>query len=102
MATTRAHEPQRGREARRDSVMNLRVPSATRDLIDSAAAAVGKTRTEFVLESARQSAADVLLDRRLLSLEASAYDAFVDVLDNPPAPTDKLRRLMRRKAPWEA
>lgn len=88
------------REGRRDSVINLRVPSATRDLIDSAAAALGKTRTEFVLESARQSAADVLLDRRLLSLDAAAFGAFMDVLDSPPAPTEKLRRLMKRRTPW--
>lgn len=97
-----ARKTQDERETRRDSVINLRVPSATRDLIDTAAAALGKTRTEFVLESARQSAADVLLDRRLLSLEASAYDVFMQVLDNPPAPAEKLRRLMKRKAPWEA
>lgn len=100
MVTTAQKAPAE-REARRDSVINLRVPSATRDLIDSAAAALGKTRTEFVLDSARQSAADVLLDRRLLSLDASAYVAFMDVLDKPPAPTQKLRQLMKRKAPWE-
>lgn len=100
MVTT-AEKTSKAREARRDSVINLRVPSTTRDLIDSAAAALGKTRTEFVVESARQSAADVLLDRRLLSLDASAYSAFMDVLDNPQPPTDKLRQLMKRKAPWE-
>lgn len=100
MVTT-AEKASKAREGRRDSVINLRVPTTTRDLIDSAAAALGKTRTEFVLDSARQSAADVLLDRRLLSLDAERYGAFMDVLDNPPPPTDKLRRLMKRKAPWE-
>ena len=87
---------------RSDAVINLRVAGATRDLIDTAAAATGKTRTEFVIESARQHATDVLLDRTLHTLDGSDYGSFIEVLDNPPAPTEKLKRLLRHKAPWEA
>lgn len=46
---------------------------------------LGKTRTEFMIDTARRQAADVLLDQRLF-VEAGAYDAFVRALDNPPAP----------------
>jgi uncharacterized protein (DUF1778 family) len=81
--------------------MNVRLPVKTRDLIDSAAALTGKTRTEFVLESARQHATDVLLDQRLFSLDGASYDAFLKVLDSPPAPSRKLFKLFKDKAPWE-
>lgn len=91
-----------GTGVRRDAVMNVRLPIQTRELIDSAAALTGKTRTEFVLESARQRAADVLLDQQLLSLDAKAYATFLGVLDNPPPPSKELRALMATKAPWEA
>lgn len=82
--------------------LNLRIETQTRQLIDEAAAALGKTRTEFMVESARANAIDVLLDRRLFVLDARSHDAFVDALDNPPAPDDKLRALMRRAPIWDA
>jgi uncharacterized protein (DUF1778 family) len=85
---------------RADTTMTMRVPAQTRDLIDSAAATLGKSRTEFVLESARQHAIDVLLDQRVFNLDAQASEAFARALDNPP-PNDALRALMASKAPWE-
>lgn len=86
---------------RRDTVVNLRAPRSWRELIDRAAEAVGKTRTDFILESARAHATDVLLDRRLFALEPKRYEKFMAMLDAPPAPNAKLRQLMKRKAPWE-
>jgi uncharacterized protein (DUF1778 family) len=50
--------------------INLRIEAQTRRLIDDAAAVLGKTRTEFMIESARNAATDVLLDQRLFELRA--------------------------------
>jgi uncharacterized protein (DUF1778 family) len=80
--------------------VNLRIEASTRRLIDEAAAVLGKTRTEFMVESARQQAIDVLLDQRLFVLDPDRYDAFVHALDNPPAPGPKLRSLLRRQPAW--
>jgi uncharacterized protein (DUF1778 family) len=80
--------------------INLRIEAGTRKLIDDAAAILGKTRTEFMIETARQQAVDVLLDQRLFALEAKRYDAFVHALDNLPAPGPKLRSLLRRVPAW--
>jgi uncharacterized protein (DUF1778 family) len=81
--------------------INLRIETHTRQLIDKAAAVLGKTRTEFMVESARKVAIDVLLDQRLFVLDADRYDAFVEALDNAPAPGPKLRSLLRRAPAWE-
>ena len=81
--------------------INLRIEAHTRRLIDDAAAVLGKTRTEFMVESARKVAIDVLLDQRLFVLDPERYDAFVQALDNPPAPGPKLRSLLRRAPAWE-
>ena len=86
---------------RRDATINLRLSVSVRNLIDTAAAAIGKTRTEFVIESAKQHAIDVLLDQRLFQLGADQWDAFNNALDNPPMPNEQLKQLMARKAPWE-
>lgn len=81
--------------------INLRIEANTRQLIDDAAAVLGKTRTEFMIESARQQAIDVLLDQRLFVLDPGRYDAFMHALDNPPAPGPKLRSLLRRTPAWQ-
>jgi uncharacterized protein (DUF1778 family) len=80
--------------------INLRIEANTRQLIDDAAAILGKTRTEFMIESARRQAIDVLLDQRLFVLDSGRYDAFMHALDNPPAPGPKLRSLLRRVPAW--
>lgn len=81
--------------------INLRIEAQTRQLIDDAAALLGKTRTEFMVEIARRQAIDVLLDQRLFALDAERYDAFTEALDNPPAPAPKLRALLRRAPAWK-
>ena len=82
--------------------INLRIETETRRLIDDAAAVLGKTRTEFMVDSARQQAIDVLLDQRLFTLDPDRFDAFLQALDNPPAPGPKLKALLRRKPAWQA
>lgn len=80
--------------------INLRIEGGTRRLIDEAAAILGKTRTEFMIESARRQAIEVLLDQRLFLLAPNRYDAFLQALDNPPAPGPKLKSLLRRTPAW--
>jgi uncharacterized protein (DUF1778 family) len=81
--------------------INLRIEAQTRQLIDEAAAVLGKTRTEFMVETARRQAIDVLLDQRLFELDPKRYDVFMHTLDNPPAPGPKLRSLLRRTPAWQ-
>ena len=45
---------------RRDSVVNLRMSAKVRDLIDDAAGVLGKTRTDFIVDSSRKYAIDWL------------------------------------------
>jgi uncharacterized protein (DUF1778 family) len=82
------------------SSINLRIESHTRQLIDDAAAVLGKTRTEFMVESARRQAIDVLLDQRLFVLEPDSHERFRRALDNPPAPGPRLRAMLRRVPAW--
>ena len=47
----------------RDVIINIRAKQTQRDLIDHAAEIQGKSRSEFMLETAYQKAQEVLLDR---------------------------------------
>ena len=85
----------------RKSLINPRVCADDRDLVTRAATALGKSRSEFMLDAARQTAQDALLDRTLFRLDADRYGAFVALLDAAPAPTEELKRLLGTPAPWE-
>ena len=88
-------------DAPRRSLINLRVTPRDRDLIDRAAAALGKNRSEFMMEASRQAAEDALLDRTAFRLDAAQFGAFMAQLDAPPAPNERLRKLLATPAPWE-
>ncbi|MCA5919757.1 DUF1778 domain-containing protein [Pectobacterium brasiliense] len=81
--------------------LNLRIKPAERDLIDRAAKARGKNRTDFVLEAARVAAEEVLIDRRIIMADPDAYQQFLARLDLAPAPNVALRKTMQTLAPWE-
>lgn len=81
--------------------LNLRIKPATRNLIDRAAEALGKTRTDFMLEASERRAEEVLLDRTLFSVSEEAYAAFLSRLDGVPQPDAKLKKTLQTKAPWD-
>ena len=82
--------------------VNLRVPASTRGLIDRAATLMGKTRTQFMLDASRRAAEEAVLDQALLRVEPAAYAAFIEQLDSPAAPNERLRRTMQTPPPWGA
>ncbi len=83
------------------TMINIRVKPAERALIDQAAAAQGKSRTDFVLEASRRAAEETLLDQTLLRVDQATYARFIELLDAPPRPNAQLRKLMQTKAPWD-
>jgi uncharacterized protein (DUF1778 family) len=87
-------------ETGRGVTINLRADTRKRALIDRAAAAVGKNRSEFMLDAACREATSVLLDQRFFILDEKAFEKFRAALDRPPADNPKLRRLLSTKSPW--
>ena len=85
----------------RGVTINLRADERKRELIDRAAEATGKNRSEFMLEAACRAAETVLLDRCFFMLDEKAFKRFSKALDKSPADRPRLRRLLSTKAPWE-
>jgi uncharacterized protein (DUF1778 family) len=77
-----------------DRTITIRASRRQRDLIDQAARAVSKSRSAFIREAACREAEEVLLNRTLFHLDPEAFDQFSEMLENPPAPPDALRRLL--------
>jgi uncharacterized protein (DUF1778 family) len=82
--------------------INIRAKARQRDLIDQAAERLGRSRSDFMLEAACREAENVLLDQTFFSVDAGTFAKFQALLDRPLPPTDRLRRLLKTKAPWEA
>ncbi|MGR8998233.1 MAG: type II toxin-antitoxin system TacA family antitoxin [Gammaproteobacteria bacterium] len=81
--------------------INIRAKSKQRDLIDHAASRLGRSRSEFMLEVACREAEEVLLDQTFFAVDSKTFAEFQALLDEPLPPTDKLRRLLNKKAPWD-
>jgi uncharacterized protein (DUF1778 family) len=91
-----AHAP-----SRETVSINIRAKVRQRDLIDQTAQRLGRSRSDFMLEAACREAQDVLLDQAFFAVDAGTFTGFRAMLDRPLPPTDKLRRLLKAKAPWD-
>ena len=80
--------------------LNLRIRPEDRALFDRAAQVRGTNRTQFILDSARRAAEQVLLDQTVFECDQQAYDAFVARLDAPGVPSAELRAILTYPAPW--
>jgi uncharacterized protein (DUF1778 family) len=85
----------------REENINLRVSRSQKTLIDQAAKARGRSRSDFMLEAACREAESVLLDRRYFILGDDAFQRFMAMLDAPPTSNPRLARLLQTKASWE-
>src|SRR5580704_14242027 len=85
----------------RGETINLRASQRQKALIDRAAEALGRNRSDFMLETVCREAEAVLLDRRYFTLSGEEFKRFKAMLDKPPANNTRLRRMLRTKAPWE-
>ena len=80
--------------------INLRVSRSQKALIDRAAEAQGRNRSDFMLDVACRAAESVLLDRRYFNLDKEQFKRFTAMLDAPPTDNPGLTRLIKTKAPW--
>lgn len=90
-----------GASARKDDVIQIRASAGMKAILTRAASLRGQKLSEFMLDSARREAEDAILDQRTFFLDAEAHQGFLDTLDNPPAPSEALKELMRRKPAWD-
>ena len=88
--------------AARGETINLRASRKQKALIDHAAQTLGRSRSDFMLDTACREAEAVLLDRRYFALSEAMFKRFTAMLDRPPKDNTRLRRLLRAKAPWES
>lgn len=80
--------------------VNLRIRDDVRALIDRAAKAHGKSRSDFMIDAARRAAEEALLDQALVRVDEETHKHFLQALDEPPS-GEGFERLLRAARPWQ-
>ncbi|RJP29991.1 MAG: DUF1778 domain-containing protein [Candidatus Omnitrophota bacterium] len=81
----------------RDIKISIRAHKDQRDLIDSAAQRLGKSRSDFMLETACREAESILTDQRVFVMNKKEWNAFLAALDAPPKSRPRLESLMKER-----
>lgn len=85
----------------RNAHIKLHASPEQRKLIDRAAALLGKSPSNFMLDVACDRAQVVLCDQTFVDLDCDKFRSFSVLLDAPVHPNSGLERLMKLKVPWE-
>jgi uncharacterized protein (DUF1778 family) len=85
----------------RTEKLDLRLSKSAKQTLQAAATAARKSVSEFVLETALSEAEERLADRRIFTLNAEQWDAFVAALDAPPRRHPRLERLFREPSVFD-
>ena len=76
--------------------VSARVPENVHETLAEAAALVGATLNQFVVQSALEKAKEVIESERIIRLTEKDADAFFEALENPPEPNEALRAAAHR------
>ena len=87
-------------ETRNEKVEVRLTPSAKRTL-QTAASAMHRSVSEFVLESALARAEETLPDRQRFGLSKAQWDAFQKALSAPTRPSRRLAKLLKEPSVFE-
>ena len=88
-------------QAPRSEKLDLRLTPIAKQMLYDAAAAVKRSVSDFVLESALARVEEALADRRHFGLNAEQWKAFMAALDAPPRRLERLERLFSEPSVFE-
>lgn len=80
------------RLARRQERVSLRLSPPAKRKLERAAQYAEKTLTDFVVEVALQQAEAVVREHEVIALTAEEWERFQQLLLDPPAPNERLRK----------
>jgi len=92
--STRTDMPDEGRTER----LNFRLTAQQSSVIRQAAQIEGKSVSDFVLDAATSAARNAISDQQLFTLDDEEFDRLLAILDAPPKPDPKLRKLFEDTA----
>ena len=72
--------------------MHIRLDSCSKQKLERAAVYTHKSLSEFVLSQALAAAEEIIRQHETLTLNEMDWEVFLDALENPPHPNDRLKK----------
>lgn len=85
----------------RNEKVEVRLTASAKRTLQTAASALHRSVSEFVLESALARAEETLPDRQRFGLSKAQWEAFQRALNSPPRPSRRLSRLLKEPSVFE-
>lgn len=85
----------------RSEKVEMRLSRSAKQILQTAASAMHRSVSEFVLESALARAAETLPDRQRFGLDKAQWEAFQRALDAPSRPSRRLAKLLKEPSVFE-
>jgi uncharacterized protein (DUF1778 family) len=85
----------------RDEKVEMRLTRSAKQILQRAAAAMHRSVSEFVLESALARAEETLPDRQRFGLDKEQWEAFHKALEMSPRPSRRLAKLLKEPSVFE-
>lgn len=82
--------------ATRNARIEARITAEALDLVKRAAEIEGRSVSDFVVTAAQEAARRTIAEVEVIRLSREAQQEFVELLLNPPPPTDALKRAFAR------
>jgi uncharacterized protein (DUF1778 family) len=75
--------------------VSARVPAQVQETLELAAAMVGATVNQFMVQTALREAERIIEQERVIRLSARDAEMFIHALENPPPPNAKLKAALQ-------
>jgi uncharacterized protein (DUF1778 family) len=82
--------------------LSMRLPETDIAVIDRAALAQGRSRTDFVREAAVRAAEAVLMEHTLLRMSEHGFADFMAAITAPATAVPEMVAVLSRPAPWDS
>ena len=76
--------------------VNLRIDADSKKTLERAASYAGSTLSDFVLTNALAAASRTIREQEATALSKPDWDAFFEALMNPPEPSGRLKRALKK------
>jgi len=77
--------------------MHIRLDALSKQKLERAATYTHKSLSEFVLGQALHAADEVINENETLTLNQADWEVFLDALENPPQPSEKLKQAFAKR-----
>lgn len=82
--------------SKKDDMLKVRMDSITLDLLERASTYVDLNKSKFIRQCIREKAVAIIAEHEKTRFTEEDWRMFFDMLDNPPEPTDRMKKAARK------